>query len=96
MIHKRRKSWWEADHILPVVEGGDSSLDNMRTLEALAKLRPYFKADGVVTAGNASGIFCGLTLRIVKICRNGNYRFSYICSKIIFCSLLHFLKDHGR
>ena len=32
IIHKRRKSWWEADHILPVVEGGDSNLDNMRTL----------------------------------------------------------------
>lgn len=32
VIHKRRKSWWEADHIQPVVEGGDSSLDNMRTL----------------------------------------------------------------
>jgi 5-methylcytosine-specific restriction endonuclease McrA len=27
-----RRSWWEADHILPVVEGGDSSLDNIRTL----------------------------------------------------------------
>ena len=26
------------------------------TLEALAKLRPYFKKDGLVTAGNASGI----------------------------------------
>jgi len=32
VIHKRRKSWWEADHILAVVEGGDSALDNMRTL----------------------------------------------------------------
>jgi 5-methylcytosine-specific restriction protein A len=32
VIHKRRKSWWEADHILPVVEGGDSNLDNIRTL----------------------------------------------------------------
>jgi 5-methylcytosine-specific restriction endonuclease McrA len=32
VIHKRRKSWWEADHMLPVVEGGDSSLENMRTL----------------------------------------------------------------
>lgn len=30
--HRRRKSWWEADHIRPVVEGGDSSLENMRTL----------------------------------------------------------------
>jgi len=32
VIHKGRKSWWEADHILPVVEGGDSNLDNLRTL----------------------------------------------------------------
>jgi 5-methylcytosine-specific restriction protein A len=32
VIHKKRKSWWEADHILPVVEGGDSDLDNLRTL----------------------------------------------------------------
>lgn len=29
---RTRKSWWEADHIVPVVEGGDSSLDNIRTL----------------------------------------------------------------
>jgi 5-methylcytosine-specific restriction endonuclease McrA len=32
VIHRRRKSWWEADHILSVVEGGDSNLDNLRTL----------------------------------------------------------------
>jgi len=32
VIYKRRKSWWEADHILPVVEGGDSNLENIRTL----------------------------------------------------------------
>jgi len=32
VIHRGRKSWWEADHITPVVEGGDSSLDNVRTL----------------------------------------------------------------
>ena len=32
IIHRRRTSWWEADHILPVVEGGDSGLDNIRTL----------------------------------------------------------------
>jgi len=32
MIHQRRKSWWEADHIVPVVEGGDSCLENIRTL----------------------------------------------------------------
>jgi 5-methylcytosine-specific restriction protein A len=44
-ITKGRKSWWEADHIVPVVEGGDSNLDNVRTLcvmchkEATAQLR---------------------------------------------------------
>ncbi|HEX7828937.1 MAG TPA: HNH endonuclease [Thermoanaerobaculia bacterium] len=32
VIHKGRKTWWEADHILPVVEGGDSNLENIRTL----------------------------------------------------------------
>lgn len=32
VIHRRRKSWWEADHVVPVVEGGDSNLENMRTL----------------------------------------------------------------
>lgn len=32
LIARKRKSWWEADHILPVVEGGDSALDNIRTL----------------------------------------------------------------
>ena len=31
-IPKRRKSWWDADHIRPVREGGDSNLDNIRTL----------------------------------------------------------------
>src|SRR6478672_9438921 len=32
MIAAHRKSWWEADHIVPVVEGGDSHLENIRTL----------------------------------------------------------------
>lgn len=31
-IHPGRKTWWEADHILAVVEGGDSNLENLRTL----------------------------------------------------------------
>lgn len=31
-ITRRRKTWWEADHILAVVEGGDSNLENIRTL----------------------------------------------------------------
>ncbi|HJR64686.1 MAG TPA: acetyl-CoA C-acetyltransferase [Gemmatimonadaceae bacterium] len=36
------------------------------SLEALSKLRPYFKADGVVTAGNASGIGDGAGALVVS------------------------------
>jgi len=35
------------------------------TAEALAKLTPYFKRDGVVTAGNASGIADGAAMLVV-------------------------------
>ena len=35
------------------------------TLEALGKLRPYFKQDGLVTAGNASGIGDGSAATVV-------------------------------
>ena len=35
------------------------------TLEALQKLKPYFKADGVVTAGNASGIGDGAAALVI-------------------------------
>src|SRR5579884_438961 len=35
------------------------------TLEALSKLKPYFKQDGVVTAGNASGIVDGAAAVVV-------------------------------
>jgi 5-methylcytosine-specific restriction protein A len=28
----RRASYWDADHIVPVTEGGESSLENLRTL----------------------------------------------------------------
>lgn len=31
-IMRGRRTWWEADHVVAVVEGGDSSLDNVRTL----------------------------------------------------------------
>ena len=36
------------------------------TLEALTKLKPYFKADGVVTAGNASGIGDGAAALVIS------------------------------
>ena len=54
-ITKGRKSWWEADHIVPVVEGGDSNLENIRTLcvlchrAATAELRQ--RRAGVPPAG---------------------------------------------
>jgi 5-methylcytosine-specific restriction enzyme A len=35
-----RKSWWEADHIVAVAEGGDSNLENIRTL-----CRPCHRAE---------------------------------------------------
>lgn len=35
------------------------------TLEALTKLKPYFKAEGVVTAGNASGIGDGAAAMVI-------------------------------
>lgn len=35
------------------------------TLEVLSKLKPYFKADGVVTAGNASGIVDGAAAAVL-------------------------------
>jgi acetyl-CoA acetyltransferase family protein len=35
------------------------------TLEGLAKLRPYFKKDGLVTAGNASGIGDGAAALVI-------------------------------
>ena len=28
----RRSTWWEADHIHPLVEGGADTLENLRTL----------------------------------------------------------------
>lgn len=43
------RSDWEADHIVPVVEGGDSNLENIRTLcipchrAATAALRAWRK-----------------------------------------------------
>ena len=57
-----------ASEIVPVtVEGRKGSIEVSQdehprpgtTIEALSKLKPYFKEDGVVTAGNASGIVDG-------------------------------------
>jgi acetyl-CoA acetyltransferase family protein len=65
------KAWAEGrfgDEIVPVeiqtrknveIVHRDDHLRPETTIEALAKLRPAFKADGTVTAGNASGIVDG-------------------------------------
>jgi hypothetical protein len=29
---RRRKTWWDADHIVPIAEGGRHTADNLRTL----------------------------------------------------------------
>ncbi len=29
---RRRKTWWDADHIVALAEGGDNALENLRTL----------------------------------------------------------------
>jgi acetyl-CoA acyltransferase 2 len=52
----RQTELWAADeHIRPTT-----------TLEALAKLPPYFRKDGVVTAGNASGICDGAAALVMS------------------------------
>ena len=49
----------------PVQFGSDEHIRPDTTLEGLARLRPYFKKDGLVTAGNASGIGDGAASVVV-------------------------------
>ena len=69
-----QKSGRFKDEIVPVVvkgKKGDTVIDTDEypkhgtTIEALAKLKPAFKKDGRVTAGNASGINDGAAVLIV-------------------------------
>jgi len=68
----RAKAAWDAgrftDEVVPVelksrkgttLFERDEHMRPETTIEGLAKLRPYFKQDGTVTAGNASGIVDG-------------------------------------
>jgi acetyl-CoA acetyltransferase family protein len=48
-----------------VLFNADEHMRPDTTLESLAKLRPYFKQDGVVTAGNASGIGDGAAAVVI-------------------------------
>jgi len=55
---KQTESWAADEHLRPST-----------TLEGLAKLPPYFKKDGVVTAGNASGICDGAAALVLASSR---------------------------
>lgn len=48
-----------------VVFNTDEHMRPDTTMEGLAKLRPYFKKDGLVTAGNASGIGDGAAATVI-------------------------------
>ena len=77
---QRSKAAWDrgdfADEVVPVSVkhrkskhaepwAADEHMRPDSTAEGLAKLPPYFKADGVVTAGNASGICDGAAALVV-------------------------------
>ena len=75
---RRAKQAWDAcvfqDEVIavPVKKKGQTvefrADEHMRpetTLEALAALKPYFKKDGLVTAGNASGISDGAAATVI-------------------------------
>jgi acetyl-CoA C-acetyltransferase len=72
--HATREGWFK-DEILPisipqkkgdpVVVDKDESIREDTTVEALAKLKPAFKKDGTVTAGNAPGVNDGASALVV-------------------------------
>lgn len=72
--HATREGWFK-DEILPitipqkkgnpVVVDRDESIREDTTLEALAALKPAFKKDGSVTAGNAPGVNDGASALVV-------------------------------
>jgi len=80
LSQQRAKQAWEAcvfeDEVVPVPVRdpktkqtiswrADEHMRPETTLEALAKLPPYFKKDGLVTAGNASGICDGAAATVI-------------------------------
>jgi acetyl-CoA acetyltransferase family protein len=75
---RRAAAAWESGHfaeeIVPIIIKGrrgetefarDEHLRPDTTIEALSALRPYFSTDGIVTAGNASGIGDGSASLVV-------------------------------
>src|SRR5467141_2619479 len=76
---QRAKQAWDAcvfqDEVVPVTVKGkkgepteyraDEHMRPNTTLEVLLSLKPYFKKDGLVTAGNASGIVDGAAANVI-------------------------------
>ena len=76
---QRAKQAWDAcvfqDEVVPVTVKGkkgepteycaDEHMRPNTTLEVLVSLKPYFKKDGLVTAGNASGIVDGAAATVI-------------------------------
>src|SRR5437762_8054203 len=76
---QRAKQAWDAcvfqDEVVPVTVKGkkgepteyraDEHMRPGTTLEVLLSLKPYFKKDGLVTAGNASGIVDGAAATVI-------------------------------
>lgn len=76
---QRAKAAWDEGHftaeVVPVtvrtrkgetVFNTDEHMRPETTMEGLAKLRPYFRKDGLVTAGNASGIGDGAAAVVIS------------------------------
>ena len=72
---KATENGWFKDEIIPleikqkkgdpIIFNKDEGIRGDSTLEKLAKLQPFFKKDGVVTAGNASQITDGASATVV-------------------------------
>src|SRR5256712_2887515 len=79
LSQQRAKQAWDAcvfqDEVVPVTVKGkkgepteyraDEHMRPSTTLEVLLSLKPYFKKDGLVTAGNASGIVDGAAATVI-------------------------------
>ncbi len=72
--HRAWKAGWFAEEVVPVTVrtrkgeetfAQDEHLRPDTTVETLARLRPYFREDGLVTAGNASGIGDGSASTVI-------------------------------
>jgi acetyl-CoA acyltransferase 2 len=74
LTQRAQERCYFSQEIVPVTVAGKKGLVEVTqdehprpdtTLEGLSKLKPYFKQDGVVTAGNASGIVDGAAAVVV-------------------------------